>query len=127
MPLPYVLPFQLIALMGSAGPALLTPLFGENIVPQRPTSDGLGNLSWTDLTAIPDAVFALDSASATEDSVYSQGGSLFVPRGSDITNGDRVTYQGRYFVVVGVPMWDMNHPMTGEDFGYVEVRIHWGG
>jgi len=106
---------------------LLGPIGGETIVPQRPTSDGLGNLSWTDLPAITNAVFALTSPSATEDSVYSQGGSLFVPRGSNITNGDRVVYQGRPFVVIGVPQWDMNHPMTGEDFGYVEVQIQWGG
>jgi len=107
--------------------SLLGPILGETIVPQRPTSDGLGNLSWTNLTAIAGAVFAIDSPSATEDSVYTQGGSLFVPRGSDITNGDRVTYQGRNFVVIGVPQWDMDHPFTGEDFGYVEVRIAWGG
>jgi hypothetical protein len=106
---------------------LLGPIAGETIVAQRPTSDGLGNLSWADLTAIDNAVFALESPSSDGDSVYTQTGSLFVPRGSDITNGDRVTFQGRYFVVVGPPAWDMNHPMTGEDFGYVEVRIQWGG
>ena len=106
---------------------MLGPITGVSITPQRPTSDGLGNLTWTDLDAITDAVLALDAPSSDGDSLYSQGGSLFVPRGSDITNGDRITYQGRFFVAVGVPLWDMNHPLTGEDFGYMEVRIQWGG
>jgi hypothetical protein len=106
---------------------MLGSIFGVTLTPQRPTSDGLGNLSWADLAAIANAVFALDAPSMTDDSVYTQAGSLFVPRGSDITNGDRVPYQGRNFVVVGVPMWDMNHPLTNDDFGYLEVRIQWGG
>jgi hypothetical protein len=100
---------------------------GVSITPQRPTSDGLGNLTWTDRAPIPNAVFALDAPSSNEDSVYTQGGSLYVPRGSVIENGDRVTYMGRHFVAIGVIQWDMDHPFTGEDFGYVEVRIQWGG
>lgn len=106
---------------------MLGPIFGVPVTPQRPMSDGLGNLSWANLPQIPNAVFALEAPSSNEDSAYSQGGSLFVPRGSDLTNGDRVTYQGRHFVVQGVPMWDMDHPITGEDFGWVEVKIQWGG
>lgn len=107
--------------------ALLGPVAGVTITPQRPTSDGLGNLSWVDRAAITDAVFALGSSSSSGDSVYSQTGSLFVPRGSVIANGDRILYQDRTFVVVGEPMWDMEHPFTGDDFGYVEVTIGWGG
>lgn len=103
------------------------PVFGETITPQRPSSDGLGNLTWEPRASIPNAVFALEAPSSNEDSTYSQGGSLFVPRGSVITNGDRVTYQGRAFVVIGPPQWDMDHPLTGDDFGYVEVKIQWGG
>ena len=106
---------------------MLGPIYGVTITPQRPTSDGLGNLSFANLAPIPGAVFALEAPGSNEDSVYFQGGSLFVPRGSNITNGDRVVYQGRNFVVQGVQMWDMNHPLTNEDFGYVEVRIEWGG
>lgn len=106
---------------------MLGPIYGVTITPQRPTSDGLGNLSWANRSAISNAVFALDAPSANGDSVYSQSGSLFVPRGSVIANGDRITYQGRTFVAVGEPMWDMNHPLTGEDLGYAEVKIQWGG
>lgn len=106
---------------------MLGPIFGVTITPQRPTSDGLSNLTFADLDAIPNAVFALDAPNADGDSIYSQGGSLFVPRGSDIKNGDRINYGGRSFVAIGVPQWDMNHPLTNEDFGYMEVRIEWGG
>lgn len=103
------------------------PIHGVTITPQRPTSDGLGNLTFTDLPDVPGAVFDLGGASSTADSLYSQSGSVFVPRGSDIANGDRLLYQGRLFVVIGPPQWDMDHPFTGEDFGYVEVKIQWGG
>src|SRR6184192_2799549 len=107
--------------------SVLGPIAGVSITPQRPVSDGLGNLSWTDLTPIANAVFALGAPSSSADSVYSQTGSVFVPRGSDLTNGDRIVYQGRPFVVIGVPLWDMNHPMTGEDFEWVEIQIGYGG
>lgn len=109
------------------------PLHGVSFTPSRPASDGLGNLTFTDLDEIKGAVFALDApgppgiASGTGDSVYTQGGSVFVPRGSDIRNGDRIPYQGRFFVAFGGPQWDLDHPLTGEDFGYVAVLIQWGG
>lgn len=106
---------------------MLGPITGVTITPQRPTSDGLGNLDWVDRAAITDAVFALDAPGSSGDSTYSQSGSLFVPRGSVIANGDRITYQGRTFMAVGEPLWDMDHPLTGEDLGYVEVKIAWGG
>jgi hypothetical protein len=110
---------------------LLGPVTGVTITPQRPTSDGLGNLTFADLDDIENAVFAVEPAVGGSrlhpDSVYRQSAQLFVPRGSDIRNGDRVTYQGRNWVVIGELLWDMDHPMTGEDFGYVEVPLMWGG
>lgn len=112
-------------------PFLGGPIYGVTITPERPTSDGLGNLTFTPLDAIQGAVFDLAApiggSRLHPDSVYRQSGKLFVPRGSDIHNGDRVPYQDRNWVVIGEPMWDMDHPLTGEDFGYVEVPIMWGG
>src|SRR5258707_9953593 len=104
---------------------MLGPIYGMTIIPQWPPSDGLGNLIWVDRDPIANAVFDLGAPSSSGDSLYSQSGSLFVPRGSVIRNGDRITYQGRTFVAVGEPLWDMDHPLTGEDFGYVEVHIQW--
>jgi hypothetical protein len=119
--------------------SVLGSIKGVTITPQRPTSDGLGNLTFTGepgggpaLPPIENAVFMLEPAGGginrmTATSVYPETGILFVPRGSDLRNGDRVPFGSRNFVVVGEPLWDMNHPMTDEDFGYVEVRIQWGG
>lgn len=108
-------------------PFLGGPIYGVTITPERPTSDGLGNLTFTPLDEIQGAVFDLGAPGAMGDSVYSQAGSVYLPRGCDVRNGDRIPYQGRSFVVIGVPQWDMDHPLTGEDFGYVEVHIQWGG
>ena len=107
---------------------MLAPIFGVTITPSRPAFDSLGNPTPVDLPSITNAVFALNGPSADDDSsLYSQGGDLFVPRGSDLRNGDRVTYQGRIFGIVGEAQWDMDHPMTGEDFGYVAYTIRYGG
>lgn len=104
------------------------PIYGVSIIPERPTSDGLGNLTWAFLPQIDNAVFALTAPTGnpTTESTFSQIGQLFVPRGSDLLNGDRVPYFGRYFAVIGEPMWDFNHPFTNDDFGYLEVQIAWG-
>lgn len=109
-------------------PFLGGPIYGVSIIPQRPMSDGLGNLDWTDLAQIDNAVFALSAPSGhpTTESTFSQIGQLFVPQGSDLLNGDRVPYFGRNFAVIGEPMWDFSHPFTNEDFGYLEVQIAWG-
>lgn len=107
---------------------LLGPVVGVTITPQRPTFDGLGNPTYAAIGQITNAVFALDAPSADDDSsLYTQSGELFVPRGSDLRNGDHVTYQGRTFGVVGEAQWDMDHPFTGEDFGYVAYTIRYGG
>lgn len=107
---------------------MLAPVYGVTITPTRLTSDSLGNHTPTALAPITNAVFALDAPSADDNSsLYSQGGDLFVPRGSDLRNGDRVTYQGRTFGIVGEAQWDMDHPLTGEDFGYVVYTIRFGG
>lgn len=111
---------------------LLTPV-GVTITPQRSTTV-FGEDTWVAITPISNAVFVLSTPSAsvgnigsTKDRLYAQGGSLFVPRGSDLKDGDRVTFQGKTFGVVGDAQWDMDHPFTGDDFGYVEYAIRLGG
>lgn len=107
---------------------LLTPT-GVTITPQRDTGSG-GNPDWVDQTPIPDAVFALEHpAEMTSEHglVYTQSGSVFVPRGADLRDGDRITYQNKRFGVVGDALWDMDQPFTGSDFGYVEYKIRLGG
>lgn len=107
---------------------MLQPIFGTTIVPQRSTPDELGNQAYAPLAEIAGAVFSLSAPSADgNSSLYSQSGELYVPRGSDLRNGDRITYQGRTFGIVGEAQWDMDHPLTGEDMGYVVYAIRYGG
>jgi hypothetical protein len=103
---------------------------GVTITPQRPTEGDFGESDWDDLTPIENVVVVTNSPSAAAGEagkVYSQDGSLFVPRGSDLRNGDRFPYQGKAFGVVGDAQWDMNHPFSNSNLGYVEYTIRLGG
>lgn len=102
---------------------------GETIVPQRRTED-FGESDWSDIAPIDDAVFTFDTPAVDITSSGGrdvQTGSLFVPRGADLKDGDRVPYRGKWFGVVGGVRWDMDHPFTGADFGVVEYTIRLGG
>lgn len=50
---------------------------------------------------------------------------VFIPRSSQpVRQGDKVTLPGgSRWVVVGSPLWDQVHPLTGTDFGLVEVKL----
>ncbi|MBX9920005.1 MAG: hypothetical protein K2Y33_09305 [Mycolicibacterium frederiksbergense] len=107
---------------------LLNPA-GETITPQRYT-EVFGESDWVDLSAISNVVIALDAPSADGQAAgksYMQTGSLFAPRGSDLKDRDRFTYQDKTFGVVGDARWNQNHPFTGANFGYVEYAIRLGG
>jgi hypothetical protein len=107
---------------------IMTPS-GITITPQRDTGSN-GNPHWVDQTPIANAVFALNTPveqAGERGNVYTQTGSVFVPRGSDLQDGDRITHQSKRFRVIGDPQWDMNQPFTGSDFGYVEYTIRMGG
>lgn len=56
-----------------------------------------------------------------------QTGELFVRRGSDLRDGDEIPLPEGIFGVIGGPQFDMNHPMTGHDFGWVRYAIRKGG
>lgn len=105
--------------------ALLNPR-GVTITPERKTTD-FGERDWADIEPIEDAVFDLDEPKPVGESGYMQTGTLFVPRGSDLKDGDRVTYQDQKFGVIGNAQRDMNHPFTGDDFGVVYYAIRTGG
>lgn len=55
--------------------------------------------------------------------VFTQAGQVWVQRGSNLLAGDRLTWSGRQYVVMGAANWDMNHPMTGYDFGWMSFDI----
>ncbi|MFT4202191.1 hypothetical protein [Gordonia sp. (in: high G+C Gram-positive bacteria)] len=48
---------------------------------------------------------------------------LYVPRAADIVASDKVEIGSRTFSLLGKPMWDQVHPMTGTDYGYKLVRL----
>ena len=48
---------------------------------------------------------------------------LYVPRAADVVASDKVEIGSRTFHVLGKPMWDQVHPMTGTDYGYKLVRL----
>lgn len=116
---------------------LLNPT-GPTVTPQRKTED-FGEGDWTDLTPIDNVLFAFNTPSMIADSgsAYTQAASLFVPRGCDLKDGDRVPYKpgtgagdsvdktnvSRWYLVDGDAMFDMDQPFTNSDFGYVEYAL----
>ena len=104
---------------------MLTPV-GVTVTPQRKTMD-FGESDWGDLASITNAVFWIDEAKPVNESAHMLTGTLFVPRGSDLKDGDRVTYQDRVYGIIGNAQWDMNQPFTGSSFGYVAFAIQTGG
>lgn len=113
---------------------------GMTITPKRRTTD-FGEGQFLPITPIPGAVFALDPPSSSTAAVgaddlgkpYAQAGSLFVPRGSDLKDGDQVAYQGKTYGIVGDALWDMDQPLeaAGQAHAiighYVEYALRLGG
>lgn len=58
-----------------------------------------------------------------------QSGSLYGPReyAAVIKNDWRFLHGTTYWHIVGDANFDMNHPLTNEDFGYVEWTVRKGG
>lgn len=112
-------------------PPLLDPQFKTTVVPQRPTDDGLGNTTWADLPATKLAIW-LGSRGMGGHSVtlggskgpsWTEFGFVFAPRGSDLKSGDRIPYQGLFYVLSGKPSGDQVHPFTGHDFGWMVFTV----
>lgn len=54
---------------------------------------------------------------------YTQGGTVFLPRGLDRHNGDRFTFNGVKYYLIGAARGDHDHPFTGDDFGWVALSF----
>jgi hypothetical protein len=48
---------------------------------------------------------------------------LWVPRGADIKDKDRLNWGGKTYRVIGDPAWADNHPVTGTAFSHYAVQI----
>jgi hypothetical protein len=109
---------------------LLNPQFTTTVVPQRPTDDGMGNTVWADLPAVQAVIWAGGHAAARSVRLSTDRGpqwtafaQVFLPRGSDVKSGDRIPYQGVFYVLSGVTSGDEVHPFTGNDFGWMVFNV----
>lgn len=106
---------------------LLNPQFLPTVVPQRPTDDGMGNTTWTDLPPIQAAVWIGSRGSGAHSvalggqrgPTWTEFSQLFVRRDCGLKSGDRIPYQGLFYVLSGSPSGDQVHPFTGHDFGWM--------
>lgn len=93
--------------------SVINPAFTTAIAAQRPTVD-FGEETFTDLPMFQAVIST---------AVSSKEATLFCPRGTDLEGGDRFTYQGRQWRVAGWKSGDCDHPVTGDDFGWMAYRI----
>lgn len=113
---------------------LITPLWMQLPV-RRPTEDADGNKTFTNLgTGSPPTIQCVVALAApakqrwrAHEDRYIQDGQLCVPRGSDIKAGDEIQYGGFWYNVVGQPLGNHDHPLTGQDFGVVVYTLSGGG
>ncbi|MCA2256664.1 hypothetical protein JF710_26105 [Mycobacterium intracellulare] len=74
---------------------------------------GTGSSSYR---AFPDRAGKRESTRAIAD--------LYVPRGTDLKTRDRVKRaNGDEYAVVGRPLWDQPHPMTGHNFSWMVFQV----
>lgn len=111
---------------------VLEPQATTTIKPRRPT-ETFGEETLTpeypaagSLPAI-DAVVSLGAPVAGVNGRYTQGGTVFVPRGSDLRAADKFTYNGDEYRVVGKPRGDQLQPFTGDDLGWMALTIEGAG
>lgn len=106
--------------------SLLNPINPPAVPFKRPTDDPYNGPGFTALDDTP-VVVSLQAASVTNGLAPGQGytlaGTVFTPRGLDRREGDRFTYQGRDYTLVGPVRGDQDHPFTGGDFGWVAHTI----
>ena len=103
--------------------AVINPAFTTTITPKRPV-ENFGEETFADIAPIQ-AVISLSAPShkGGTQSRFLIYGTVFVPRGSDVVSNDMFRYKGHDFRVLGWAQHDQNHPLTGEDFGWVSYLI----
>lgn len=100
---------------------------------RRPTASSWedSNADWPTVGAPIRVAYLLDKPVAVQSSngkVYTQSGQLYVYRGTDVRDGDRIVLPEGDFGVVGPKQLDYVHPMdSGHDFGVMRLQIQRGG
>ncbi|MBY0440983.1 MAG: hypothetical protein K2Q25_02410 [Mycobacteriaceae bacterium] len=106
---------------------LLNPAYAPLIAWERPTEDADGNTSYADLGTTATVVsLASPRVEAGSGPRFIQSGTVFVPRGIDRKAGDRFTYKGFKYTLVGVARGDQDHPFTGADLGWMALEFQGG-
>ena len=106
---------------------MIDAAFAEQVTVERPHPDPDGNTTWTTVATLPAVVIlAAPSAEAGLGPRYTQSGTVWLQRGNPAAAGDRITYQGHQYVLVGVPRGDRVHPMTGHDLGWCAWTLQGG-
>lgn len=115
------------------GHSLLNLDFGIDVPLKRRPSVSSWNDSNTDWPTVGSPIrvaYLLDKPVAVETSngkVYKQSGQLYVYRGTDVRDGDRVVLPEGDFGVNGPKQLDYVQPMDGHDFGVMRFQIERGG
>jgi hypothetical protein len=99
---------------------LIQAPYAPQVAFTRPIEDADGNKTDAAVGSFPAVIDltgpALQSGSGTS---VAQGGQVAVPRGSGLLAGDEFTWAGAKYTLTSGPNGDMDHPMTGDDFGWV--------
>lgn len=106
---------------------MITAAFAPVLPFERPDDSGvyspLSNTAAIVFLNAPSAGPSSMGVQTNDVTSFTQGGDVYVPRGSDLKAGDRVTFQARKYVLMGAANWDIEHPMTGYDYGWMMFAI----
>lgn len=102
--------------------------FAPTLPFERSTDGGITYGALGDFSALADLSAPVAGpqllGAQTEDiTTFTQTGTLFVRRVTAVRAGDRVTYQGRKYLLMGARNWDQVHPLTGDDMGWMTFGI----
>lgn len=105
---------------------------GETLTVFRGGADKYGNPHKSEHGTVT-GIFAWGPGKSTNKYTSSQGfrgesnsltAQLYVPRGSDLKDKDRIRRaNGQEYAVVGAAAWDQGHPFDGFDFGWMVFQV----
>ena len=131
-----------------SSPAIFVPgvnVFGVTLtfqIDHEPEQSRLrGNHDWRDELTVEHCVPIIGAANANasvqgrvtvgvsgQNPPYQAGSSLlYTPRGAGVQTNMRFWFQGIWYGTRGQQRFDLDHVLTGENFGYIEWMIVKGG
>lgn len=100
---------------------LLNPIYAPTAAFTRVTEGSYGDATLTPLGSCQVVVSMAQAASSAraEGAGTTQIGVVFTPRSVDRQEGDRFTYNGETYELMGHARGNQDHPFTGDDFGWI--------